>query len=91
MENAQNRTEESPFARTELMLGAEAMARLARSRVAVFGIGGVGGYVAEALARSGIFHLDLIDKDEVSLTVREKGKKDVCQQFLTPVGWGRWT
>ena len=59
---------ESPFARTELMLGAEAMERLARSRVAVFGIGGVGGYVVEALARSGVGALDLIDNDEVSVT-----------------------
>ena len=44
------------------------MERLRNARVAIFGIGGVGGYVAEALARSGISHLDLIDKDEVSLT-----------------------
>ena len=56
------------FSRTELLLGAAALERLRNARVAVFGIGGVGGYVTEALARSGIFHLDLIDKDEVSLT-----------------------
>ena len=68
MGNDQNRVEENPFARTELMLGAEAMARLARSRVAVFGIGGVGGYVVEALARSGVGALDLIDDDTVSVT-----------------------
>ena len=68
MENDHNRVEESPFARTELMLGAEAMERLARSRVAVFGIGGVGGYVVEALARSGVGALDLIDNDTVSVT-----------------------
>lgn len=56
------------FSRTELLLGGAALERLRNARVAVFGIGGVGGYVTEALARSGIFHLDLIDKDEVSLT-----------------------
>ena len=56
------------FSRTELLLGPEAMERLAASRVAVFGIGGVGGYTVEALARSGIGALDLIDDDRVSLT-----------------------
>lgn len=59
---------ETPFSRTELLLGPEAMAALTQSRVAVFGIGGVGGYVVEALARSGIGALDLIDPDTVSLT-----------------------
>lgn len=56
------------FARTELLLGAAAMERLAEARVAVFGVGGVGGYVAEALVRSGIGSFELIDNDEVSLT-----------------------
>ncbi len=56
------------FSRTELLYGAEAMKKLASSRVAVFGIGGVGGYVVEALARSGIGALDLIDDDKVCLT-----------------------
>ena len=56
------------FARTEILLGDEAMERLARARVAVFGIGGVGGYVCEALARSGVGALDLIDDDRVCLT-----------------------
>ncbi len=56
------------FSRTELLLGSEAMERLSKSRVAVFGIGGVGGYVCEALARSGVGALDLIDNDTVSLT-----------------------
>lgn len=50
------------------MLGKEAMERLARSRVAVFGIGGVGGYTVEALVRSGIGAIDLIDDDRVCLT-----------------------
>ena len=56
------------FSRTELLLGKEAMEILERSRVAVFGIGGVGGYVVEALCRAGIGALDLIDKDDVSLS-----------------------
>lgn len=56
------------FSRTELLLGQEAMDRLRRSRVAVFGIGGVGGYVVEALARAGIGRLDLIDHDKVSMS-----------------------
>lgn len=56
------------FSRTELLFGAEAMAKLASSRVAVFGIGGVGGYTVEALVRSGIGAVDLIDNDKVCLT-----------------------
>lgn len=56
------------FSRTEMLLGGEAMDRLSRSRVAVFGIGGVGGYVCEALARSGVGALDLIDKDKVAIS-----------------------
>lgn len=56
------------FQRTQLLLGKEAMDRLARARVAVFGIGGVGGYVCEALVRSGVGAFDLIDHDEVSLS-----------------------
>ena len=56
------------FSRTQLLFGAEMMEKLAASRVAVFGIGGVGGYAVEALARSGIGALDLIDDDRVCLT-----------------------
>lgn len=56
------------FSRTELLLGKSAMKKLASSRVAVFGIGGVGGYTAEALARSGIGAIDIIDDDKVCLT-----------------------
>ena len=56
------------FSRTQLIFGKEAMEKLAHSRVAVFGIGGVGGYTVEALARSGIGTLDLIDDDKVCLT-----------------------
>lgn len=56
------------FSRTQLLVGKENMDRLASARVAVFGIGGVGGYTVEALARSGIGTLDLIDDDKVCLT-----------------------
>lgn len=56
------------FSRTELLFGKDAMERLASSRVAVFGIGGVGGYVCEALVRSGVGAFDLIDDDKVCLT-----------------------
>ena len=56
------------FSRTELLYGKEAMERLKAARVAIFGLGGVGGYTAEALARSGIGTFDLIDDDKVCLT-----------------------
>lgn len=56
------------FSRTELLLGEEAMERLRNSRVAVFGIGGVGGYCCEALVRTGVGHFDLVDDDKVCLT-----------------------
>ena len=56
------------FSRTELLIGKEALERLSKAHVAVFGIGGVGGYVVEALVRSGIGNFDLIDDDKVCLT-----------------------
>ena len=56
------------FIRTEMLLGSDAMARLQKARVAVFGIGGVGGYTVEALARAGIGQLDVIDSDTVSIS-----------------------
>ncbi|MDD6983806.1 MAG: tRNA threonylcarbamoyladenosine dehydratase [Clostridia bacterium] len=56
------------YSRTQLIFGAESMEKLRNSRVAVFGIGGVGGYTVEALARSGVGELDLIDDDKVCLT-----------------------
>ena len=56
------------FSRTELLLGKEAMNKLEGARVAVFGIGGVGGYVCEALVRSGVGKLDLIDNDKVCMS-----------------------
>ena len=56
------------FSRTEILLGETAVEKLAKARVAVFGIGGVGGYTVEALARSGVGALDLIDSDTVSIS-----------------------
>ena len=56
------------FSRTELLLGKEAMEKLQNSRVAVFGVGGVGGFTVEALVRSGVGAIDLIDDDKVCLT-----------------------
>lgn len=56
------------FSRTELLIGKEALETLAHSRVAIFGIGGVGGYVVEALIRSGVGALDLIDSDTVAVS-----------------------
>lgn len=59
---------EGQFSRTELIVGKEAVARLKKARVAVFGLGGVGSYVVEALARSGIGALDLVDDDMISVS-----------------------
>ena len=56
------------FSRTQLLLGSDNMDRLADAKVAVFGIGGVGGYVVEALARSGVGSFVLVDDDKVCLT-----------------------
>lgn len=56
------------FSRTELLLGKDALEKLKNSRVAVFGVGGVGGYTVEALVRSGIGAIDIIDNDTVSLS-----------------------
>ncbi|SFB97849.1 tRNA threonylcarbamoyladenosine dehydratase [Butyrivibrio sp. YAB3001] len=59
---------EGQFSRTELLLGAEALETLANKRVAIFGVGGVGGYVCEALVRSGIGEFDICDDDKVALS-----------------------
>ena len=56
------------FSRTEMLLGSDAMEKLRNARGAVFGLGGVGGYIVEALARSGVGALDIIDNDTVSIT-----------------------
>lgn len=58
----------NPFSRTELLLGSDGMNKLKNAKVAVFGLGGVGGYVVEALARSGVGALELIDHDTISIT-----------------------
>lgn len=59
---------EEPFSRTAMLLGEEALERLSRARVALFGLGGVGGYALEALVRGGVGRLDLVDSDTVSVT-----------------------
>lgn len=59
---------ENQFTRTEMLIGAEAIEKLNQAHVAVFGIGGVGSYVVEALARAGVGNLDLIDNDDVNTT-----------------------
>ena len=58
----------NPYSRTEFLLGKAAMDKLKKAKVAVFGLGGVGGYVVEVLARSGIGALDLVDHDTISQT-----------------------
>ncbi len=76
------------FARTELLLGEENMQKLNSARVAVFGIGGVGGYVVEALARSGVGTLDLIDNDTVALSNLNRqiiATKDTIGRYKTEV------
>lgn len=76
----------SIFSRTERLIGKTAMQRLAASRVAVFGIGGVGGHTAEALVRSGIGAIDLIDNDKVCLSNLNRqifATQDVIGQYKT--------
>lgn len=60
--------EDNQFARTQLLIGSDGLERLKNSRVAVFGIGGVGGYAVEALVRSGVGIIDIFDNDTVSVT-----------------------
>ena len=62
------KSSDESFARTRLLLGQDAMQKLQDSRVAVFGVGGVGGYAVEVLARSGVGHLTVIDNDRVDIT-----------------------
>ena len=66
--SAEENAMENQFSRTERLLGKENMEKLSAARVCIFGIGGVGGYVAEALARSGVGHLELVDNDVVCLS-----------------------
>lgn len=72
------------FERTQLMLGPDALKALSRSRVAVFGLGGVGGYVVEALARAGVGALDIVDSDKIGLTNLNR------QVFATHDTIGQW-
>ena len=60
--------QESWFSRTELLLGKGAVSNLSKKRVAVFGVGGVGGFICEGLARAGVGTLDIVDKDVVALS-----------------------
>ena len=86
------------FSRTQLLLGEEAMKRLAGAKVAGFGIGGVGGYVCEALVRSGVGAFDLIDDDKICVTnlnrqniaTRKtvgKYKADVMKDRILEINW----
>ena len=59
---------ENQFSRTETLIGKDALTKLTNSHIAVFGIGGVGGYVVEALARAGVGNIDLIDSDDINIT-----------------------
>lgn len=59
---------ENQFSRTETLIGKDALTKLANSHIAVFGIGGVGGYAVEALARAGVGNIDLIDNDDINIT-----------------------
>ncbi len=77
------------FSRTQRMLGDEAMQTLADSRVAVFGAGGVGGYVLEALARSGVGAIDVIDNDRIcesNLNTRQKWPRRGSAASIPPAG-----
>ncbi len=77
---------ENRFARTELMLGKDAVEKLKNSRVAVFGVGGVGGCIVEALARCGVGAIDLIDNDKVNITNINRqiiAKTDTVGEFKT--------
>ena len=84
------------FSRTELLLGKDAMEKLKKSRIAIFGIGGVGSYAVEALARAGVGAIDIIDNDKVCITninrqlfatmdTIEKYKVDVAEERLLSI------
>lgn len=84
------------LARTEILLGKDAIEKLKNSRVIVFGVGGVGGYAVEALARSGVGKIDLVDNDTVSLTNLNrqivatvdtigKSKTEVCKERILSI------
>ena len=70
-----------PYSRTGLLLGSVGMERLKSARIAVFGLGGVGGYVVEALARSGVGTLDLIDDDTPTMNSLEEVEKAIDKGY----------
>ena len=87
---------ENEFSRTKMLIGEDALKKLQKSKVAVFGIGGVGGYAAEALARCSIGNIDLIDGDKVSISninrqiialhsTIEKYKADVLKERILDI------
>ena len=87
---------DSRFEREELLIGQEALSLLSRSRILIFGVGGVGGYTAECLARAGIGHLTLVDSDKVDITninrqilalgsTIGKYKVDVCRDRILDI------
>lgn len=81
-----------PFSRTELLLGAAGMEKLANAHVAVFGLGGVGSYVVEALCRSGVGEFTLVDNDTISLTNLNRqliATRDTVGQYKTEVSRAR--
>ena len=76
---------QNEFSRTETLIGKDALDKLKTNRIAIFGIGGVGGYVVEALARSGVGELDLIDNDTVSITnINRQIKQKNCITLFKP-------
>ena len=77
------------FSRTELVLGAAAVAHLKTCRVAIFGVGGVGGYAAEALVRSGVGAIDLYDDDRVCLT--STASSSPRAKPSANIKWTRWS
>ena len=87
---------DSRFEREELLIGQEALSRLAEARILLFGVGGVGGYTAECLARAGIGHLTIVDADKVDITninrqilalgsTVGRNKVDVCRERILDI------
>ena len=87
---------ENQFSRTEMLVGKDAVERLKGSKVAVFGVGGVGGYAVEVLARSGVGYIDVFDADTVNITnlnrqvialhsTLEQAKVDVIEKRINDI------
>ena len=77
------------FSRTISLVGQSAFDRVHQARVAVFGVGGVGGYVCEALVRSGIAEIDLFDRDDVSISNLNR-RLSPCIRPSGKIRWTRW-